>query len=291
MHNRRMFIFSVRARFENVLVNLANVNCRKLALVLLFSAIPTCLLSLSANAQQQQPPLDSKAVAVLHQALSSAGGVPAFNAISDYIGTGSITYYQPETVQGNVTVRGRDLDYFRVDASLPVGDRSEAISDGEMTLKSPKGTVDQAQWQAPIAPSRIVLPYLLLASIVDSDAYSLSYQGLAKLDGKSTHHIQIELIAPGQHDSDLASHEYKMIDFFIDASTFQVIMMQDVIPNHTARKIRYSDYALVGGVLVPLSISEESGGLPTWLIHLEKISFNSGLQVSDFQLSASKARD
>jgi hypothetical protein len=70
-----------------------------------FFAVPTW-------AQQTQPltsaptaPKDAQAVDVVNQALAAAGGVTAITAISDYTGSGNITYHWgvDHDVQGSVT--------------------------------------------------------------------------------------------------------------------------------------------------------------------------------------------
>jgi hypothetical protein len=60
--------------------------------------------------------------------------------------------------------------------------------------------------------------------------------------------------------------------------------MQDVVPNHEIRQIRYSNYKSIGGILVPFSINEQLDGQATWAIEIGQIVFNTGLQDSDFQL-------
>jgi hypothetical protein len=61
-------------------------------------------------------------------------------------------------------------------------------------------------------------------------------------------------------------------------------MTQDAFPKHVIHQLRYSDYRSVKSVLVPFSIAEFMGGQQIWAIHLDQISFNSGLQDSSFDL-------
>jgi len=134
-----------------------------------------------------------------------------------------------------------------------------------------------------MAPGRLVLPYLLLAPAVNSPAFSLSYKGLVDVDGRSAHDVQLVRILPGLSDPTGLIREYSTIDFFIDPSTLQLLMMQDVVRNHLVRQVRYSDYRLTNGVLVPFSVSEQGGEQAAWQMDLSEISFNMGLQKSDFQ--------
>jgi hypothetical protein len=69
------------------------------------------------------PPVtkDAQAVSIVTQALAAAGGIPAITGITDYMGTGNITYRLgvDQGVQGSVSVRGKGLAQFRLDAKLP----------------------------------------------------------------------------------------------------------------------------------------------------------------------------
>jgi hypothetical protein len=226
---------------------------------------------------------DPQAVSVVDQALRVAGGIAAINAVNDYTATGNITYHLPQDTQGTVTIRGGGLDQLRIDANLASGVRSEATFQGELRLKSEDGTVTRISSQIPLAPPRLVLPYLFLAPVLHSPCYRMYYKGVVTLDSKTAHHIQVQLVIPGNADPNPIS-EYLTMEYFIDISTYQVLMMQDVAPKHLVRQVRYADYITADGLLVPLSISEQINAQETWLVHLDHISFNSGLRDPDFQL-------
>jgi hypothetical protein len=181
-------------------------------------------------------------------------------------------------------VRGSGLGNLRIDATLPTGIRSEAITDGQATIKTEDGGVTPLHLQAPISPSRLVLPYLLLVPALNSSAFSFSYKGIVDLNGSPAHDVQIVRILPGVSDPTGLIAEFSTIDFFIDPVTSQLLMMQDVVLNQMVRQIRYSNYSLANGVLVPFSISEQLAGQPVWQMNLSLITFNAGLQDSDFQL-------
>lgn len=251
-------------------------------------AIPTCLALLAFPTPAQQAPTtvtkDPQAVTVLNQVIGAAGGVTAISAIVDVIGTGNITYSQPSTLQGTLTVRGRGMNQFRLDATLPAGVRSQAISQGQVSATAVDGTAVQINAQAPACPSCLVLPYLLMVPALNSPWFNLSYKGIVQLDGRSVHDISVQEVIPGLPDPSGVFAEYHTVDFFIDASTFQVSMFQDTVPNHLLRQIRFSNYQTVNGILAPFSFTEQSGGLQTWSIQLTNITFNTGLQDSDFQL-------
>ena len=75
-------------------------------------------------------------------------------------------------------------------------------------------------------------------------------------------------------------------DFFIDAGTYHVSVIQDFVAPSTSRRIRYSDYKEESGMLVPYTIAEEAAGKPTRTIRLDSLTINPGLRKEDFKLTA-----
>jgi hypothetical protein len=236
-------------------------------------------------------PKDPQAVSVLNQVLSVGGGAAAIKAVTDYTGTGNITYNWNPVEQGSVTVMGLGFDQFRVDANLSRGVHSSVISAGQTTTKTQEGVISQYPppypvpssdafpYQPPMFPGSLVLPHAQLVAVLNSPRFSVSYKGLVQVDGHPAHDIQVLRVLPGPTD---VMSEYHTRDFFVDASTLQVVMTQEMVPKNVVRVIRYSDYRTVSGVLAPFSISEEMGGQQTWAIQLSRITFNAGLQGASF---------
>ena len=229
----------------------------------------------------------------MNQALTAAGGLTTIQGINDYTATGTITYHWTPEEQGAVTVRGLGLDQIRFDANLPRGIRSWIISNTQTIIKSENGAVwqypppypvpssDAFPYKAPTFPGSLALPHSQLATISNGSLFSVSYKGILQVDGRSAHDIQAEILAGQQPDS---MAEYRTIDVYIDTTTFQLVMVQDNMPNHVIHQIRYSNYTTVKGVLVPFSIAEQMGGQHTWDMQLGQISFNTGLQDSTFSI-------
>lgn len=239
-------------------------------------------------------PQDAQAVSVLNQAVSVAGGAQALKAVTDYTGTGNITYQSNSGLQGTVTVEGLGSIDVRVDATIPTGVRSWAIADGITTLKNENGTIskpsainpkvpssDAFPYQTPLFPSSLAFPYRQLANILSNPNFSISYKGVVQVDGHSVHDIQAERVGAGKVDP---MSKYHARELFIDSSTFQIVMTQDTVPKNVIHQIHYSNYTAVSGVLVPFAIAEELAGQRTWTIQLSQITFNSGLQDSAFVL-------
>jgi len=225
---------------------------------------------------------DPQAVSILNQALSVAGGIPAISAIADYTATGNMTYHSSQDMQGTVTLRGLGVGQFRMDVNLQNGVRSEVDSDTS-TIKFENGM--SRRYNVPMSPGRFSIPTLPFPVALTSAGLSLTYKGLVSINGRSAHEIEIQHRLPASiSDPNGYFRDFHTVDYFIDASTFQVLMIQDVVAKKSVRQIWYSDYRLVGGILVPFSISEQLDGDSTWQIALGQMAFNSGLQESDFQL-------
>lgn len=260
-------------------------------LQLLVSAflLPAALFAQSAGTTTTQDP---QAVTVLNQVLSAAGGATAHRAINDYTGTGNIIYHNNPDVQGPVTIKGLNSVAIRLDATLPTGVRSWAIHDGVATTKHEDGKLSVAAnppnvpsseafpYQTPLFPSSIAFPYHQLTAVLANPIFSISYKGVAQLDGHSVVDIQIQRVSPGRDPMS----QYHARDFFIDTSTFQIVMTQDLVPKGGVHQIHYANYTPVSGVLVPFAITEDLGGQSIWTIQLSQMTFNSGQQDSDFQL-------
>jgi hypothetical protein len=265
------------------------------------------LLSATVWAQQPQAPAnrsssapsfapaqkDPQALNTLNQALAAAGGASAIGAIKDYTATGNVTYNWNPAVQGSVTVLGLGLNEYRVDANLPRGVRSSVVSFGQTTTKSEEGVLSQYPrpypvpssdafpYQPPMFPGSLIFPYEQLVAVVNTPRFNVSNKGVVQVDGHSAYDIHVQWIVAGP--ADLAS-EYHTRDFYVDTSTSQLLMTQDIVPKHTVHVIRYSDYRAVNGVLVPFSITEAMGGQQTWAIQLSQFTFNTGLQDASFVL-------
>lgn len=242
------------------------------------------VIVLPLSAQQPPPaPKDPQAVSILSQALAAVGGAAIINAISEYTATGNAVYHMAQDVNATITIRGKGLDQLRVDSNLPTGIRSEIENSGSTSIKAEDGQVGGFSFQPPMNPGRFVLPYLIFTTALNSPYYSVAYNGITQQEGYSVHDLRIQFVRPGLADPNWRFQAYHTIDFFIDTTTLQVRMSREIVPSHNVRKIRYSSYASVSGLLVPFSIREEVAGVERAAIQLTQISFGTGLQDSDFQ--------
>lgn len=226
---------------------------------------------------------DATAINILNQAIAAAGGVAQLKAISDYTATGSVTYYQGTPAQGSVTLRGRGAGYFRRDTTLPTGPRSWTMVGRAASQRDERGRVRTIRSQSPMSTSAFVIPSQQLVTALNWPQLRVLYQGLSTVDGRSVHDVRIQRVPLVDVKMDSPHIKYTTIDFFIDASTFQVVMTQEAVANGIFHQIRYSGYSVVNGVAVPFSIQENLAGQEDCLIQLTQISTNSGLSDSDFE--------
>jgi hypothetical protein len=245
-----------------------------------------------AWAQQSQvvtpPPTatkDPQAIDVVTQTLGTAGGNAAIKAIVDYTANGNVTNYLDvdRELKGTVTVRGRGSNQFRLDSSLSSGVRSE-VTDGTTTVKAEDGTVSHPHTQPPMAPARLVVPYLQLIAALTSRTLNLTDKGIVNVDGSPLHDIQVQHISAASPNRIIGLTAPLTVDYFIDPSTFQITMIQDTVFTQVTRQLRYSNFKTVNGISIPFSISATIYGRVNWIIDLSAIEFNVGLQDSDFQL-------
>ncbi len=265
-------------------------------------AVVVCSFALiigSVSAQQPAPSPNSEqshqrdpnALALLNQCLAAAGGLPALEALQDFSGSGSITYFWAgEEVQGSVTVRGRGATQFRFDAMLSTGTRSWAVSDGEGSLKEADGTTQTIPYHNAVNLGSLTLPYPALVAALRDASMSVTDLGLVSVEGRQARQIRILKHIPSTNAAAISLGKLAARDFFVDLASFQIVKIQDLAhPLYThlesyPHEISFADYRAVNGVIVPFAISERINGQQTWTVQLTDISFNSSLTERDFQL-------
>ena len=237
------------------------------------------------------PTRDQQALSILTQCVQAAGGSQAVSTIQDFTGSGTITYYYSadEQVQGTVTVKGRGLTQFRVDASLPDGVHSWVVSKGATFEKNPDGSTSRLPSQNAVKPASATFPLPYLLSVLEDPSVSVSYGGLVSHDGVQVYDIVVQKMLSKSVDPLNTVGNTTKAHFFIDPNTLVTQSVQDMAyrkdgdPGSISHEIRFSGYQAVSGVLVPFSITEFVADQRTATIQLNQASFNSGLTDSDFE--------
>jgi hypothetical protein len=261
-----------------------------LALILL-SSIFAFAANSGGQATTTQAPVskDTQAVSVLTQALNAAGGLSAIGAIQDFTATGNITYYWDQPVQGTVTVRGRGLHEFRLDATLADGVHSWFVNSSTSFQENPDGSTLPLPSQNIVKPANLTFPLLHLVMAIQDAAVTVSYGGLVTHDGQQVHDILIQRTFPQSSDPLGALGRITKAHIFIDpnALTIQSILdtayRRDLGPGEFSHEMQFSNYQAVNGVFVPMSVTEFISNQQTETIQLTQINFNTGLADSDFE--------
>jgi hypothetical protein len=232
---------------------------------------------------------DPEALGIVAKALKAAGGATALSTIHDITASGIITYYWAgEEVKGSVTVKGRGISQFRLDASLPDGVRSWAVSNGTGFVKETDGTVRQIPGHNTLNFGNLTFPLSFIATVAQDPSFSVNYIGLEAKDESSVYHIRTQKIFSSRTDPSGILTKLTIRDFYIDSVSFQLVSTSDMVHPTDAstvdypREMQFSNYRAVNGVLVPFTVAEVATGQRTYLIQLDQVTFNSGLQDPDF---------
>ena len=225
--------------------------------------------------------------ALLAQSLAAAGAtnVHAFTA------SGTITYFWAgEPVQGAATLRGRGADEFRLDADLPGGARSFALSRRAGKRKGADGKLAEIPAQNASAASIPAIPYPSIAAALADPAVQFTYLGLEDSGGRQLHRIRVSPNIPAESDPRGIMKQLSWIDYFVDAKTYLVTKTADLThPKETitesyVHEIELEQYTAMAGVAVPTVIREKVGGQTTWELRLSTVVFNPNLSDADFSL-------
>lgn len=148
----------------------------------------------ASTPSQDSPTQSSQALAVLKQALQTAGGAnlqgaPGFSA------SGSITYYWAgEEVKGSALISGKGADEFSLQVSLPKSNRSLAVSHGQGAVQEIDGTTTTIPYYNAVNQAAATLPLMRVLAAVSNPSTDVSYQGLVEVEGRPAHDIR--LVAP-----------------------------------------------------------------------------------------------
>ncbi|HTZ74657.1 MAG TPA: hypothetical protein VMB47_12100 [Candidatus Aquilonibacter sp.] len=256
--------------------------------------ISICLAALIGNLSAQesttQPATavkDPQALSIINQSLAAVGGAAAIEAIQDYTGTGTVSYYWGDGEQGSVTVKGKGTGDFRVDAVLPEGSRTWAVSNGAGFVSDADGDTKSTPYQNAINLGSLTLPYLFLANTLQDPSSDIAYIGLESHNGVQVEHVQTHEVTSPDYNGMFASLTKR--DFYFDSGSSRLLFERDSThPSNSAtvdypREVRFSDYQQVSGVWAPFLIEEFVNNQPTETIQLDQLSFNSGLQETAFE--------
>jgi hypothetical protein len=260
------------------------------------TVVVSLFIAIQALAQQttssSPPPVqrDAQATALLKQVVSAAGGAAALAAIQGFTANGNVTYYWAnKEVQGPASILSLGLGQFRIDAQLPNGTRTWLVTNGTGSIRESDGSVSQIPSQNAVNLGSLTLPYPLIVAALNDTSMAIEYLGTSVKNGRNAYQIRIHPIGL---DADPSGALYKAAakDFFIDATSFQVISTLDMVrpdlsyDQKCPHEITFLNYSTASSILVPFSVREQVAGQQTWTVQLTNIDFTAVPSDQDFQL-------
>lgn len=236
-------------------------------------------------------PSSPQAVNLLNQSISTAIGPTATSGFSDFTALGTITYYWGEKpVQGSVTVRGRGSDQFRLDANIPEGTRSWAVSHGLGALRDTDGKVTRIPYFNTINAGVLAFPYPTVAAALADPLTNVTYLGQVTMAGRVLYQVRVQRNFSTQSDPDGELSKLCVTDYFIDPQTYLIAESVDMThPVETyaesyTHEIDLENYIIISGIQFPTLIREKISDQTTWELRLAKFTINSGLTDADFTI-------
>ena len=251
------------------------------------SSVPAQEPSAATQASQR----DQGAVSSLQQALNATGGTKQLSAVKDFAGTGTITYHWAgEDVPGSVTVYGKGLGQFRMDANLPGGIQSLIIDGNAGTFSALNGQKMKLNFHSIMTAGALTLPSLRIAAALNDTSTRLNYFGLVVWENSQA--IKVHVAPPVDPALTIDSRLKGLgeFDLYFDPTSYRLLELDegiwwggDLTQTYT-HQILFSNYVSTGGLSVPFSITERFGGQETWSLSLTSVTFNNGLSDSLFSL-------
>jgi hypothetical protein len=243
----------------------------------------------ASTAPQASAQRDPQAVSILTQALAASGGQSVVAGIQDFTASGNITYNWDSVAQGTVTVKGRGLHEFRIDATLSDGLHSSVTNLTASFQKNPDGSISPLPSQNLVKPAIATCPLFQVLAALQDTSINLTYGGLVSHNGQQVYDVleQKSFSATGDPGSALSSISKAHI--FIDPNALTVVSILDTAYRRDGEaggfphETQFSAYQSINGILVPFSVIDLIAGQQTMSIQLTQVTFNTGLTDSVFE--------
>jgi hypothetical protein len=256
-------------------------------------AVWVCLFALSSLVSAQTASnavtKDPQAVSILTQSLRAVDTSLALSGLQDYSGTGTITFNWPgEQSPVPVIVRGMGLTNFRLDASLPDGMRTYAVSNYSGIVISQNGSRNTASGPNLFTAGSLTIPSFRAASVLTDTTTSITTTGISTWSGQQEYKVHCVSTLYTPQSGKNGPQNFGVFDLYIDPSTFFVVALVETIYANSninapvVHELDFSSYGLFGGLEVPLAVTEKVNGQTTWSINLTSVSFNNGFSTAEF---------
>lgn len=257
-----------------------------------FFASCFCLfLFLSTRAYAQAPQQDPQAVAILTQCLNAAGGSAVVSAVQDFTATGTIIYnWADQAVSGPVTVYGKGMTEFRLDANVSGGTQSFIVNGIAGDSTPVNGQTISLPFYNVMTGGSLTFPAARIAAALNDPSTSISFVGLVTQNGLQAYQVHVAPPVDPTLTLNGALSGLGQFDLFIDPTSSQLLELLENVWSSTdtsqtyLHEIVFSNYTTASGLSIPFGITEKIAGQQTWSMSLTSITFNSGLSDSLFSL-------
>jgi hypothetical protein len=257
------------------------------ALLLSFLNLPAARQP--STSAPQSPQRDSQAVSILTQSINAIGGQSRVGAIQDFTGTGTIAYnWVGKEVPGSVSVYGKGLEEFRMDAAMFSGTQSLVVNGTAATLVPLGHPKTKLSVYSVMTAGSLTFPATRIASVLSDSSIGVSYLGSVTWNGSQVYLVHV--VPPLDPAFSAASTlsglgEY---DLYVDPATYQLagfaekVWWGNDLTQSYLHELTFSNYTATNGLSVPFAITEKFGGQHTWSITLRSLTFNTGLSDTFF---------
>ena len=209
----------------------------------------------------------------------------------DMSGTGKITYMVGETTEvDDATLTILNANSYRLDVARPQGTQSTR-SIGEFGVLIATNGSKQFLPPATATQGLFAFPQLRVATFPSSQT-SIYDMGMLSVDGKMLHRISVEhplgaAATPNSSSENAHPPVGVVTDFYLDPVSHLLIKSVASIQLSGLRAqflqcTTYSDYRKVSGSLVPFRFEQSLNGQIEWVLQLNAVELNTGIQQSSF---------
>lgn len=241
---------------------------------------------LAAQQAAPTPARDSQALALISGFLNASGGASAINEARDFSASGKIVFHwADEDVSGTATLKCRGMNQLKLEATLPDGHPRWIINEGAGRFVDLQGDSHPIPVRDAQSLASSIFPLMYLARVVSDERVAVGDMGVVDYNGTKAHEIEIRGLASDRNPNRI--NEFRRF-VFIDPNTGMLLSILDESWTgglvQVTHEVRYADFAVVQGIMVPMSISDFVGGQHTFDLKLQQVSFHSGLGSSEFDV-------
>lgn len=237
----------------------------------------------------QPPQQDPQAVSILTQCLNAAGGSAALSGVQDFTAAGTITYnWADQAVSGPVTVYGKGLAEFRMDANVSGGTQSLIVNGTGGNSIPVNGSAVSVPFFNLMTAGSLTFPAARVVAALNNPSTSLTYIGSVSWNGSQAYQVHVSPPVDPTLTLNGALSGLGQFDLFIDPTSSQLLELAENVWSNTdtsqsyLHEIIFSNYTTTSSLSVPLSITEKIAGQQTWSMSITSITFNNGLSDSLF---------